>query len=54
LYKHYFILFRLTIQMPEKDSDVSKREIPLYRLPRGLRRRVKEEKKEEGKSILNI
>jgi hypothetical protein len=38
--------------MAEKDSDISKREIPLYRLPRGLRRRAKEEKKEDGKSIL--
>jgi hypothetical protein len=37
--------------MSLKESDASTKEIPLYRLPRGLRRRAKEEKKEECKSI---
>ncbi|CAF4082736.1 unnamed protein product [Rotaria sp. Silwood2] len=43
---------KLQSQILEKDADVPKREIPLYRLPRGLRRRAKEEKKEDGKIIL--
>ncbi|CAF2194495.1 unnamed protein product [Rotaria magnacalcarata] len=40
-------LQKISTQIPDKDVDVSKREIPLYRLPRGLRRRAKEEKKED-------
>ncbi|CAF4560769.1 unnamed protein product, partial [Rotaria sp. Silwood1] len=39
---------KLQSQIPEKDADIPKREIPLYRLPRGLRRRAKEEKKEDA------
>jgi hypothetical protein len=38
--------------MAERETDVSKKEVPLYRLPRGLRRRAKEEKKEEGKFFI--
>ncbi|CAF3346644.1 unnamed protein product [Rotaria socialis] len=40
-------LQKISTQIPDKDADVSKREIPLYRLPRGLRRRAKEEKKQD-------
>lgn len=40
--------------MPEQEPDIPKREIPLYRLPRGLRRRAKEERKEDGELELNI
>jgi len=48
------ISFRLTNQIAERDMDISKKDVPIYRLPRGLRRRAKEEKKEEGKSISNF
>ncbi|CAF0875266.1 unnamed protein product [Rotaria sordida] len=37
---------KLQSQIPETDADVPKREIPLYRLPRGLRRRAKEKKED--------
>lgn len=49
-----FFLFRHQRQVPEPEPEVPQREVPLYRLPRGLRRRAKEEKREDGKSTLKF
>jgi hypothetical protein len=40
--------------METKDDDISKRDVPLYRLPRGIRRRIKKGEKEDCKLLLSL
>ena len=45
---------RATTQHIDPDADLPKRDVPLYRLPRGLRRRIKEGRKDEGRSSTGV